>query len=244
MPRSLQDRLLLVVDGDKTSLGETALRLVRLGVPTVHAADLDEAELMARQDGGRIGALLMPACVSDERMGQVLERVGVHTGLATRRIALLGTEPPPERVAELKECGCVWRVWEPWDDGDLRFVARTVLWSETDNDLRLDPRIPTELPGMVSRRGASHAVTVVDLSISGARIESKQAVEVGCPIGLEVAVMKSLLTVKAVVRWIAEPSSGATALPRGYGVEFVDPPEAVCHTLEAYVQEQTARFRM
>ena len=51
---------LLVLDSQKCSLGQAALALVRLGVEALYANDLDEASLLARQEGLRLRGALAP----------------------------------------------------------------------------------------------------------------------------------------------------------------------------------------
>ena len=51
------ERFALILDSESAELGHAALRLLELGIDVLYANDLDEAELLARQESERLGAV-------------------------------------------------------------------------------------------------------------------------------------------------------------------------------------------
>jgi len=234
--------LLLVLDLGKQSFGALALRLVRLGVDAVLAAGLDEAELMAREEQVRIRGLLLPAEASGGEVDRVLESICAHAGMGAEGIAVLGPRPDEDALQELRQRGVGLRLWDPIEDRDLRFLASSLLWLGSDEDLRLDIRIPTALPGLATRGRDARTVTVGDLSPSGARIESAVPFALGSDIELEIALPGgSAATVAGVVRWGVEGDAQPGVAP-GFGVEFLEPSTAILLALAEHIELERARF--
>ncbi|MGH0033298.1 MAG: PilZ domain-containing protein [Myxococcota bacterium] len=237
-----QGRLLAVDDG-KGSLGDLPLRMLRLGVQVLHSSEIDEAELMARQEGQAICGVLLPSQAGELHVDQAIEVVGPHTGVGADRVALLGPRID-EKVAErLRERGVRWRLWEPYEDRDLRFVGWSLVWATSDQDLRLDHRVPTALPAHAIRRGDRRDVLVGDLSASGAFLETRSPFPAGSQLGLEIELPNRAIEVTATVRWVSSVRrDGAPGGAQGFGVEFLDPPAVLRAALEEHLESETARF--
>jgi hypothetical protein len=234
--------LLLVLDLGKDSFGELALRLVRLGVDAVLAAGLDEAELMAREEQVRIRGMLLPAEASGEQVDRVLESIGTHAGVGAETLAVVGPRPDEARLEALRQRSVGLRLWEPVEDRDLRFLASSLLWLGSHEDVRLDIRIPTALPGLASHGRDARTVTVGDLSPSGARLETAVPFDLGSEVELEIALPGGrAIMISAVVCWVAEDASNP-ARPPGFGVEFREPSEAILLALAEHIESERSRF--
>jgi hypothetical protein len=234
--------LLLVLDLGKESFGALALRLVRLGVDAVLAAGFDEAELMARQEQVRIRGLLLPAEARGGEIDRVLESICAHAGVGAEGIAVLGPRPDEEGLQGLRQRGVGLRLWDPIEDRDLRFLACSLLWLGSNEDQRLDIRIPTALPALATHRRDARTVTVGDLSPSGARVETAAPFELGSDVDLEIALPGgSAVTVAGVVRWQVE-ADPAEAVAAGFGVEFLEPSTAILLALAEHIELERSRF--
>jgi hypothetical protein len=233
---------LLVLDVGKDSFGELALRLVRLGVDAVLAAGVEEAELMARQERIQMCAMLLPASASGELVDRALESVGSHTEVGPEAIAVVGPRPDEGALEALRQRGVGWRLWEPLEDRDLLFMAGALMWPGSDADLRLDVRIPTALPALVSQGRVSRSVLVGDLSPSGARVETDAPFAEGSEVELEIALPGGrVVTVGGVVRWAVEDDSDRARGP-GFGVEFGDPSPEILVALADHIASERERF--
>jgi hypothetical protein len=236
---------LMAVDDDKGTLADPALQLIRLGVDVLLATQVDEAELLARQEGRRLRGVLLPSGSDDLRIDEVLEAVGPASGIELWGVALLGERLDEDRVDALRARGLRWRLWSPYQDRDLRFLGRSILWAGSDENLRLDGRVPTALPGFVGRRGETRGVLVGDLSPSGAFLESSHPFPAGSQIEVEVALPGGSVTLKATVRWVsprnARPEAGRNP---GFGVEFLHPPKDAVALLLEHIDAEFKRFML
>ena len=96
---------LLVVDDEKGSLGDLALRLVRLGFDVLFAAEADEAALLARQEGEILRGALLPSTVGAKGVASLVEAIGPHTGIGPSSVALLGARVDEEAIEAFKALG-------------------------------------------------------------------------------------------------------------------------------------------
>jgi hypothetical protein len=235
---------LMAVDDDMGSLGDPALQLIRLGVDVLLAREADEVELLARQEGRRLRGVLIPSVADDARIEEVLAAVE-PAGIELFGVALLGERLDEDRCDALRARGLRWRLWSPYEDRDLRFLGRSLLWAGSDENLRLEGRVPTALPGFAGRRGETRGVLVGDLSPSGALLESNNPFPAGSQIEIEIALPGGSVTLGAIVRWVAPPSTRHGAgRNRGFGVEFVNPRKDVVAQLLEHIDCEFRRFML
>ena len=239
--------LLLILDDEKNDLAEVSLQLIRLGVDAVHAGSLDEADLLTRQEGSRIHGAVLPAGASDARIEAVLETIGPHTGVGVSGLAVLGPRPGDARVKELRGLGISWRLWRPYEDRDVRFLGGSLVWASSEENLRIDRRVPTALPGIVAHCGEARSVLIGDLSASGAYVEipDPDLPPAGAQIQLEIALPGGPIELSALVRWVAEPDMRPVrARPPGCGVEFIGPSREIRMPLMEHVDIEASRFAL
>lgn len=239
-----QGRLLAIDDG-KGSLGDLPLRMIRVGVDVLHSSEIDEAELLARQEKEEVCGVFLPSIAGVEYLDQALEAIGPHTGIGPDRVALFGSRLDEESTDRLRARGVRWRLWEPYEDRDLRFIGWSLLWGGSDHDLRLDQRVPTALPAQAIRRGDARDVLVGDLSLAGAFLETDSPFTAGSQLGIEIQLPNRQVEVCATVRWVA--SAQPDLLPgrtRGFGVEFLNPPHELRAALEEHIESEKARFSL
>ena len=232
---------LLAVDDGKGSLGDVPLRMIRAGVDVLLSSEVDEAELLARQEGLDVCGLLLPSSAGVEHVDHVLEVVGPHTGLGPERVVLLGPRMDEKAIDRLRDRGVLWRLWTPHEDRDLRFIGWALVWGGGDENLRLDLRVPVALPARAIRRGDARDVLVGDLSLAGAFLETDSPFPAGSQLGIEIQLPNRQLELCANVRWV----TGRDLLPgraRGCGVEFLNPPRELRAALAEHLESETARF--
>jgi hypothetical protein len=234
---------LLAVDDEKGSFGDLALRLVRLGFDVLFAAEADEAELLARQEGEILCGALLPSTASEQRVADLVEAIGPHTGIGPESIALLGTRVDEDRIERLKALGLRWHLCSPYEDRDLRYLCWSLVWYGSDLSLRLDRRLPTALQCVATRRDDSRDVVVGDFSSSGAFLEMEHPFPSGSMLELEIALPSGTIELRAMVRWVPPTQGGPVCKrARGCGVEFTGHSRAVMALLEEQVAAERARF--
>ncbi len=235
----------LVLDGGKGALGEVALQLVRQGISTLYSNDLDEASLLARQEGPRLRAAFAPSSASPAQIEEMLEAVGPHTSLRPGSLALVGPRPSDDDVAALLVRGLRWCLWDPSDPARLRLLASMVLYEGSGVDLRIDPRVPTSLRATLTSSGRSQAGHVLDLTAAGAFVEVPSPPPPGRRLGLEIALPTGPIEVVASVRWTrTQPAPGPPLRPAGSGVVFTQPTGADLQALRSFVGQHLASLQL
>jgi Tfp pilus assembly protein PilZ len=234
----------LVLDSEKCALGEAALSLVRSGIHTLYANDLDEAALMARQEGERLRGVVMAADSSPARIDAALEVLGPHSNVQAASIVLLGSRPNEESLAALQERGIRWFLWEPHDATELRFLATLAIYEGSDVDVRIEPRVPTALRGSITLGGQTRPVRILDLTTGGAFIEVDKPPSPGRHIGLEIALPDGPIQIVTYVRWVrVKPITGPDR-PAGAGLEFKNPRPEDAAALRAQMDAGLARYQL
>jgi hypothetical protein len=236
---------LLVLDRDEGRLGECALALVRLGVHALYANDLHEAALLARQEGRRLRAALLPSSASLRQIDESLEALAPHTRIQPASVALTGARPADADVEALRERGLRWCLWDARDAAELRFLATLVVWEGSDSELRIEPRVPVSLRASVTVAGRSRPARVLDLTTAGAFLELDSPPAPGRSLGVEIELPSGPVALVAHVRWAraaAEP--GPPERPSGIGVEFGPPRPAEARALRTAMAQGMARYEL
>ena len=144
------------------------MRLLELGIDVLYANDVDEAALLARQESDRLGAVLIPTSFDPKDVAHLLARVCSQLAAGARSLVLVGLEPDPALVEDLRGEGVRWCLWEPYHERELRFVMTAAMSSDHSGDRRKNLRIPTAIPTAVFMGRHRKDVTVHDLSVTGA----------------------------------------------------------------------------
>lgn len=235
----------LVLDSEKCALGEAALSLVRSGIHTLYANDLDEATLMATQEGERLRGVMMSSNTTLRRIDASLEVLAPYCNVEAASVVLVGPRPADDMVAAFRERGLRWFLWEPHDAAELRFLATLAIYEGSDVDVRIEPRVPTALRGSITLAGRTRPVRVLDLNTGGAFVEVDGPPSPGRHLGLEIALPAGEVQIICYVRWVrARPTAGPPERPAGAGVEFKPPRDAESALLRAQMDAGLARYRL
>ena len=239
------ERFALILDSANAELASAALRLLELGIDVLYANDLDEAELLARQESERLGAVLIPMTFGLDRVESLLSRVCSKLAAGPRGLVLLGLEPESEFVEVLRSKGVMWRLWEPFEERELRFVMTAAMATEHGGERRKDIRIPTEISTTVFMGRHRKDVTVHDLSASGAYLAATHPFLEGSRLNFEIPLPGGLVAGKAeVANAKTADNAGRADVPEGMGVVFTQLAPGSGDTLQAYLQGWIQRFRL
>jgi len=211
----------LIVDDDPNSLGEIALRILRLGIDVFYAKDQGEAWLLAQQEAPRIGVVLFPPSLDFEEVAAVVESLRSRAPEVPRTLVVIGRRPDEALRKRLRESGVEWALWEPHDESGLRSVVSAAMGPKYEGEPRRAPRLPTTLLGRAFLGARRTDAIVASLSTGGAFLETPSPLAEESLITLEIALPDGSLVVKARVVHTRYPSSGEPQPhPGGMGVEF------------------------
>jgi hypothetical protein len=239
------ERFALVLDNGDSVLGRAAVRLLELGIDVLYANDLDEAELLARQESGRLGALLIPEVFDPAYTDMLLERVGARLEAGPRGVIVTGNRPDAETCHRLRARGVRWGVWHPYEMRELRFVMAAAMSESHGGERRKYQRIPTDLPTTVFMGRHRKDVILHDLSVSGAYFATQYPFLEDSRLSIELPLPEGTIFAKAVVMNAKTADKpGRDDVPDGMGVVFSDLPEQGFTALREFVEAWTNRFRL
>ena len=237
---------LLVLDSQKCSLGQAALTLVRLGVEALYANDIDEASLLARQEGARVRGALAPASAGPAEAAEILEALAPHTNIRPASLVLCRAAAGRGRDRGAARRGLRWSLWEPYEPSELRFLATLAVWEGSDSDLRIEPRVPTSLRASVTLSGKTRPVRVLDLTTSGRLPRDGRAARSGPPPRPRDRAAERLDPDRRLRALGARRrgEAGPPERPAGAGVEFAPPRPAEAEALRAQMLAGMSRFEL
>jgi hypothetical protein len=227
-------------DGD---MQRFAPRLECLGVEVHEVADLGQARtvLDAMVPDGSV--LFLPGRhLSPNLKRDLAELTSVFPNLA---LVAVGKLPDKAERKQLRSAGVRLALWEPFDDGTLRFQLNRAVEGRRVDQRRGDTRIPTYLLARVHVGDRTKDAIVYSLSRSGAFLETTRASMEGARIGVELRLPSRPMRVNAVVVFANVTGNlQRPNLPMGMGVRFTDldaeDDKAICH----YVTERSAQLEI
>lgn len=232
----------LVLEAGSTAAA-LADRVEGLGLAAVRAPDLDAAVQLLEARVPLFEAVIVPAQWPADRIrGDLgrLRRAGPEGGLP-----FVAWGKPPDRATRkaLRAAGVALALWEPFDDGTLRFQLNRAFDGGRVGENRRAERVPTYLLARILPRGGSRALDAVvySLSTTGAFVETPRARMGGAQLELEIRVPGEKLVLHSEVVFTNLPGNLQRAnLPLGMGVRFLDPSPETERRLRDYLRERAA----
>jgi hypothetical protein len=236
-------RYALVCDSGREGLGLVALRLLRLGIDALYAGDLDEALLLAAQEGSRIRAILFPAQHDEREPTSIMKQIASSPEGCSPTLVAIGECPSPADRTRLRAAGVRWAVWEPANDSVLRFVVNSALLLPTEMAGRKELRVPTNLLGRFRSKAGRQDALVYSLSARGAFLETPRPLPKGSEVDLEIWFPRTVLRTGAQVVYSNAPDGRREPrLPLGMSVVFAElDPGREAH-LRRYVEERASCY--
>jgi len=242
---SRYERFALIVDTEWTFLGQTAMRMLELGVDVLYSKDPDEAVLLARQETARLGAVLIPTTLDLGPGARLLHQLcsGLDAGHGCLIVA--GLEPEPEMLEALQRQAVQWCLWEPYTERELRFVLTAAMSVDHESEFRGDLRVPTEIETTVFMGRHPKPCVVHDLSVSGGYLAAPDPFLTGSQLSVDIAVPGGSILGKAeVVRDKTSEVVIRDDVPNGMGVRFTHLAPGSEERLRSFVNASVRRFRL
>ncbi len=152
-----KDRCVLLLDGPSGRLAGLRDRLSGLGLSGIVAKDLAEAaRALTARSPARV-ALLVPE-FAGAALRQVLAELVAQAPEHELAFVATGPTPTPETRVRLRAAGIRLALWEPFDDGALRFQLNRA--RHTKGNGRDELRIPTTLLAQTVRATQSSTTSL------------------------------------------------------------------------------------
>jgi len=237
-----KDRCALLLDGPSGRLAGLRDRLAGLGLQAILTSDPAEAGRVLAGPTPPGVALLVP-----EFGGAALREalVSLVEKAPERDLGFVATGPAPslDTRIRLRAAGVRLALWEPFDDGALRFQLNRARHRKEDG--RDEIRIPTTLLARILAADRPRDAIIYNLSARGAFLETPRAQLRGAQIEIEIPLPSRVVRVRARVRFhnvagnLQRPN-----LPFGMGIEFTGVPRDDTDVLRLYVEERAKAFQV
>jgi len=214
-----------------------ASRLLLLNFRAIRAALADDGMRKLERSVEPVRAVLLsiPHALGD--LGFALGRLRDRAPGRSLRFIALGRRPSPSGLEELRSAGVEFTLWEPFDDGALRFVLNAAVRDPSSGEFRNVQRTPTAMLARVFSSVGQKAALVYNLSEEGAFLETLRPTSSKGHVRVELPLPSGTVTLEAQVVTTNVPGNiQKTHLPMGMGVAFVDVPEETRRTLAEFVE--------
>ncbi len=241
MPAPKRNPVLLLGFGDQHDA--LAGRLILLGLRALRAPSLRAGRHLLEETEERVDAALIPVALAAPTLGQELEPLrAVRPGIG---FVVTGPRPGPEAVDWLRKAGVRLCLWEPTDDGALRFVVNQALFDSTRGESRGELRVPTAMVARVFSAAGEKVALVYNLSEGGAYLETHRPTNVGGHVRVELPLPERKQTVQARVVSANVPGNlQRPNLPLGMGVTFTDLEAEQRDAVRRFIEGRAAHFRL
>jgi len=205
-------------DGSGDRFAERALAF---GIEPLLAQDFEHAKTLLARHGSAITSILIPTTITASELASQLKALR-KVGRGSQLIFVSMGKPPtdPDRTL-LRKAGLSVALWEPYDEGTLRFQLNRALGGDRDAHARSHPRVPTYLLARVFVADRVKEGVVYSLSLGGCFLETPRAIMDGARIEVELDVRGGTVRIPGRVAFCNVPGNLQRAnLPLGMGVEF------------------------
>jgi PilZ domain len=239
------ERYALIFAPGQSRLGSEALGLVERGIDPLYASDVDEAHLLALQETGRVGALVVPGDLPLAMIDVLIDRIAPQLWAGPAAIVVVGPPDDREFLRQLKDRLLSWVLREPYDAAEFRFVVAAALSTEDKLESRAGLRVPISQPVRVTTAGRPEAGFIRNLSIGGAYIALDVPPTPGTRIQVACQLGPQALATEAVVVYCQTPGlTGRAVRESGMGVAFRNLDDAARSALAVFVDERTRSFKL
>jgi hypothetical protein len=224
------------LDGSSHKLAE---RIMTFGTEPILVTDFEEAHQVLDQRRHLISGVMIPTSLPSQNLKKeikLLRRKGPASGII---FVSVGKPPTPDERKKLRAAGMQIALWEPYDDGTLRFQLNRALGGDRDSHGRLHKRAPTYLLARIFVGGRTKDAVVYSLSEGGAFLETPRASMDGAHVDLELRLPTNHVRVAGEVIFSNVPGNlQRPNLPMGMGVRFDDLASELGTLLRQYVEKR------
>jgi hypothetical protein len=210
--------LLESLDGSSHKLAE---RIMTFGTEPVLVSNFEEAQTILQERRILISAVMIPTEMPSQSLKKeikALRKLGPASGLI---LVSVGKPPTDDERKKLRAAGLQLALWEPYDDGTLRFQVNRALGGDRDHHGREHMRAPTYLLARVFVGGRTKDAVVYSLSEGGTFLETPRASMDGATVDIELRLPANHIRINGSVIFSNVPGNlQRPNLPMGMGIKF------------------------
>jgi hypothetical protein len=224
------------LDGSSHKLAE---RIMTFGIEPILVTDFEEAQQVLDQRRLLVSGVMIPTSLPAQNLKKEIKALRRHGPASGMIFVSVGKSPTPDDRKKLRAAGMQLALWEPYDDGTLRFQLNRALGGDRDVYGRAFKRAPTYLLARIFVAGRTKDAVVYSLSEGGAFLETPRASMDGAHVDLELRLPANHVRVAGEVIFSNVPGNlQRSNLPMGMGVRFEALPGDVAAMLREYVERR------
>jgi hypothetical protein len=242
----MSTRLPVLLIHSGASSRELAARLPRLGFEPVEVDSFDEAIAALNAPGRVVSVGLLPVQLANDDLKGQLKSLRRSGPLEHVELIVYGRAPDAATRKLLRRADLDLALWEPYDDGGLRFqLHRALSGRDEDEDQREQRRVPTYLMARVRAGDRIRDAVVYSLSVTGAFLETPRASMEGALLSVELRLPEAVIDVRVEVIYSNVPGNlSRPNLPFGMGVRFASLSSEHLKLIEGYVDERWTQLHV
>jgi Tfp pilus assembly protein PilZ len=216
-------------------------RILSFGIDPIQLADLPAAMQLMSEGRSAIDAIFIPTDIEVANLKKILKKIRKLAPANGVRFVSVGKRPSDDERKRLRSAGMTLSLWDPFDDGALRFQLNRALVGDRDEHCREYERVPTFALATVIQSERRREAVIYSLSEGGAFLETPRAAMDGARVQIELHLPTSpeAVTVTADVIFTNVPGNlQRPNLPLGMGVSFQDIDAEARQAIARYVDER------
>jgi CheY-like chemotaxis protein len=235
--------VILVLDPGGGALGTAAARLRTFGYLVLAAGSAETAARSVAELEADVHAALVPAGLRDPDPAELVRELRAR--LAHLECVVVGARPDAATRERLRAAGVELAVWEPWDDGTLRFQVNRALSGRAPGPARGAPRVPVALGASVEAGGRVKPAILRALSETGAYLETPRPSLPGVALVVEFPGSGERVRVAGEVVYANVPGNLRRAnLPLGMAIRFTRLSEQAERSIRFAVADRSAALTL
>ncbi len=241
--RSLETRT-LVIDDERGSFGQIALRMMRLGADVHLVQGIDEASVFIEQDEPVLDLVVIPSSIDLRRFAVLREQLLKKSAAKGLRSLVIGSPVDAALRQGLRQARVDWLLTEQVEDVDLRFfIGAARSQADHSHDQRA-VRVPVETTVWIRANGERRIGTLTSLSRRGAFVETADSYEIGQSIRLEFKLSTTHVRAFGNVSYRQDAGQESSPYrPSGIGVAFYESDGGVTDEIDGIIEQIWARHR-
>ena len=231
--------VILVLDPEGGALGAAAARLRTLGYLVLAAGSAESAARSVAELEADVHAALVPAELRGSDPAALARDLRARLG--GLECVVVGVRPDAASCERLRAAGVELAVWEPWDDGTLRFQVNRALAGRAPGPARGAPRVPVALGASVEAGGRIKPAILRALSETGAYLETPRPSLPGVALVVEFPGLRERVRVAGEVVYANVPGNlRRPNLPLGMAIRFTRVSEQAERSIRGAVADRSS----
>jgi len=230
---------LILIESPSGCTDPLAQRILTFGLEPIHLADIAAVQAFMGDRRTPIDAVFIPTDAESNNLKKDLKKLRKLAPANGIRFVSVGKKPAEDERKRLRAAGVSLALWDPFDDGALRFQLNRALVGERDEHCREHDRAPTFALATVTQGERRKEAVIYSLSVGGAFLETPRAAMDGARVQVELRLPTQSVTVACSVIFTNVPGNlQRPNLPLGMGVSFEGLDEEARAVIVDYVAQR------